>query len=75
MKGNRYEVFQNLSEEDFDNIQKFYGLSDEFRKLLYVRENANLRKKVILISEGVKKFLEADSAGKIKLVNMGTQAF
>lgn len=43
--------------------------------MLYVRENANLKKKVILVSEGVRRFLEADTHGKIKLVNLGIQAF
>jgi len=40
--------------------------------LLYVRElEGNSRKRVLLISEGVRSFLEADRENKIKLVNMG----
>ena len=74
-KGSKYEHFINLAEEQFANIQKFYGLDEEIKNLLYVRENADMRKKVILVSEGVRKFLEADKFGKLKLVNMGTQAF
>ena len=43
------------------------------KDLLYVRENLNTRKKVLLVSEGVRRFLNADKLGKIKLVNMGCQ--
>ena len=57
------------------NIQKFFGLDDEFRKLLYVRDLATARKKVLLVSEGVRNFLEADLHNKMKLVNMGCVAF
>jgi hypothetical protein len=38
---------------------------------LYVRENGTNQRKVMLISEGVKNFLDADTNNKIKLVNMG----
>ena len=40
-----------------------------------MRENAGLKKKVILVSEGVRRFIEADVQGKINFVNMGIQAF
>lgn len=33
------------------------------------------RKKVLLVSEGVRAFLEADTCSKIKLVNMGCKVF
>ncbi len=33
------------------------------------------RKKVLLISEGVRRFLEADKEKKMKLVNMGCKVF
>jgi multisite-specific tRNA:(cytosine-C5)-methyltransferase/tRNA (cytosine34-C5)-methyltransferase len=33
------------------------------------------KRKVLLVSEGVRRFLEADAARKIKLVNMGCKLF
>ena len=33
------------------------------------------KKKVLLITEKLSKFLEIDTAGKIKVVNMGCTAF
>lgn len=56
-------------------MKKFFGVSDELKKLLYVRESAGTQRKVILISEGVRRFLEADKFNKIKLVNMGCKIF
>lgn len=32
-------------------------------------------RKVLIVSEGVRQFLDADVKGKMKLVNMGCQAF
>ena len=46
------------------------------KPLLFVRDvEGNAKKKVLLISEGVKKFLDADNEGKVKLVNMGCKVF
>jgi len=57
-------------------LKKFYGLNDDLKKLLYVREMVGgTQRKVILISEGIRKFLEADKFNKIKLVNMGCKVF
>jgi hypothetical protein len=42
---------------------------------LYVREGGSAQRKVILISEGVRRFLNADTEKKIKLVNMGCKVF
>lgn len=56
-------------------MKKFFGLPDHLRNLLYVRETAGTQRKVVLISEGVRKFLEADKFNKIKLVNMGCRVF
>jgi hypothetical protein len=53
-------------------IHKFFGLSKELRGLLYVREvDGNAKKNVLLVSRGVKRFLDADREKKIKLINMG----
>jgi hypothetical protein len=38
-------------------LKKFFGLNDDLKRLLYVREGAGTQRKVILISEGIKKFL------------------
>lgn len=65
-----------MSEEEFESIQKFYALDPALRELLYVREiDGTARRKVLLVSEGVRRFLEADREGKIKLVNMGCKIF
>lgn len=77
-KGSKYETYNNINEEDFENLKKFYGIPDMFKNLLYIRsshEGENASKKVLLVSEGVRKFLDADTAKKIKLVNMGCQVF
>ena len=37
--------------------------------------DGNQKKKVLLISEGVRQFLDADNEGKIKLINMGCKVF
>ena len=55
---------------------KFYCIDPALRKLLYIRDiEDNPKKKVLLVSEGVRKFLDADTEGKIKLVNMGCKVF
>lgn len=72
----KYERFENISEGEFEMIQKFYVLDPALKDLLYVRDIEGIsRKKVLLISEGVRKFLDADSTNKIKLVNMGCKVF
>ena len=75
MKGSKYESYVNLDEEEFKILQKFFGLDEQLKNLFYVRENINARKKVLLVSEGVRNFLNADKLKKIKLVNMGCQVF
>lgn len=64
-----------MDENEFKGIQNFFGLDDSMRNLLYVREDINARKKVLLVSEGIRNFLKADKTNKIKLVNMGCQVF
>ena len=56
-------------------LQKFYGLSNEFRDLLYIREVSSSKPKVLLVTEGLNNFLKADVEKKIKLVNMGCKVF
>ena len=75
VKGSKYETYVNLDDEEFQNLQKFFGLDEKMKNLLYVREHVNARKKVLLVSEGVRNFLNADKHKKIKLVNMGCQVF
>lgn len=61
-----------MSEGEWQDVQKYFGLDPILKNLLYVRElEGNSRKRVLLISEGVRSFLEADRENKIKLVNMG----
>lgn len=72
----KYERFENISEGEFEMIQKFYELDPALKDLLYVRDIEGIcRKKVLLISKGVRKFLDADTTNKIKLVNMGCKVF
>jgi hypothetical protein len=71
----KYESYENVNEEEFKNIQDFYGVPNELRKLLFVRSKVGEKagRKVLLVSEGVRRFLEADNNQKVKLVNMGCQ--
>lgn len=47
----KYERFENISEEEFESIQKFYALDPSLRELLYVREiDGTARRKVLLVS-------------------------
>ena len=72
----KYEKFEPIDEKEFESIQKFFGLDPYLRKLLYVRYvGESAQKKVLLVSEGVQRFVEADKAHKIKLVNMGCIVF
>ncbi len=38
-------------------IKKFYGITDDLKDLLYVRENGTNQRKVLLVSQGVREFL------------------
>ena len=68
----KYERFEPIEEAEWQSVQKFFGLDQSLKKLLYVRYvGDSAQKKVLLVSEGVQQFLEADKAKKIKLVNMG----
>jgi len=50
VKGSKYEKYENIDENEFKIIQKFFGIDDYIRNLLYVREDINARKKVLLVS-------------------------
>ena len=50
-------------------------LDPALKSLLYVRDIDGSRRKVLLISEGVRQFLDADVEGRIKLINMGCKVF
>ena len=65
-----------MDEAEWQSVQSFFGLDESLRRLLYVRfVGDSAQKKVLLVSEGVQRFLEADKAKKIKLVNMGCIVF
>jgi len=38
-KGSKYETYNNINEEDFENLKKFYGIPDMFKNLLYIRSS------------------------------------
>lgn len=62
-----------MEPQEYESIKEFYGLDENTKDLFFVRDNAG--RKVLLVTEGLNKFLKADTVGKIKLVNMGCTAF
>ena len=57
-------------------ILKFYCLDPALCPLLFIRDiEGSTKNKVLLISEGVKRFLDMDLENKIKLINMGCKVF
>ena len=65
-----------LEAEEFHYIQKFYGIEDDsLKNNLFVKKSEDSRKKVTLVSEGVGRYIRADTTQKLKLINMGCKAF
>ncbi len=68
-------LWKTLENEEYEWIREYYGISSDFPKdqLIYLVESGP--KKILLISEGIRKILEYDSKQVLNKVNLGSKAF
>ena len=68
-------LWRTLESEEYEWICNYYGISSDFPKdqLIYLIDSGP--KKILLISEGIRKILEYDSKQVLNKVNLGSKAF
>ena len=68
-------LWKPLENEDYEWIREYYGLSPDFPRdqLIYLIESGP--KKILMISEAIKKVLEYDGKQVLNKINLGAKAF
>ncbi|CAG8485723.1 12913_t:CDS:10 [Acaulospora morrowiae] len=69
-------LFLEPDNQDIPIIREYYGLSEEFPiGQLLVRSTNEKNKTIYLVSEAVKRVLEASDSKRLKIINTGIRAF
>jgi len=68
-------LWKPLENEEYDWIRDYYGLSNDFprEQLIYMMESGP--KKILLISEAIRKILDFDTKQVLNKINLGVKAF
>lgn len=70
------DSFISVDETTWNQIKANYGLvEDVFKRNNFMISVVGKKKKIRLISDGVREFLACDSKGYLNQVNLGTKAF